>query len=203
MTLVRSATSAEIPEVGRTLAAAFEDDPVWRWLVPPARGWQDRLAGFFAMECEHALARGGEVLVDDELRGAAIWAAPERWKGNLSQTARMVPRALPLFRGRLVRALRTEVITEKQHPHDPPHWYLAYLGARPGHQGKGIGSALISAVVDRCDEEGIPAYLESSKEANLALYHRKGFELTGQFGTAGGGPPIWTMWREPRPGGVA
>ena len=200
MPTVRSACSDDLTEAGRSLSAAFEDDPVWQWLVPRSRGWQKRQATFFARECELAVRRGAEVWVDDDVRGVAVWAPPDRWRSSPSETVRLAPAAAAVFRTRLVRVLRTERRNEQHHPVDPPHWYLAYLGTHPDHQGRGIGSALTAAVTRRCDDEALPSYLESSKEENLAFYRRHGFEVTGRFDTAGGGPPLWTMWREPQLG---
>ena len=45
----------------------------------------------------------------------------------------------------------------------------------------------------------MPAYLESSNPANVALYARHGFAPCGVIEIPGGGPQIVTMWREPRP----
>ena len=47
------------------------------------------------------------------------------------------------------------------------------------------------------DADGMPVYLESSNERNLAWYGRHGFEVTGEVVILGG-PRIWPMWREPR-----
>jgi hypothetical protein len=53
-------------------------------------------------------------------------------------------------------------------------------------------------VLDRCDAEGIPAYLESTKERNVGFYESHGFAVTGREQIARGGPQLWLMWRTPK-----
>ena len=57
---------------------------------------------------------------------------------------------------------------------------------------------LMQPVLETCDRNEIPAYLESSKERNVAFYSRHGFKVTQEI-TLPKGPPIWLMWRDPRP----
>ena len=95
------------------------------------------------------------------------------------------------------QATRVTAETVALDPAAPPHWYLAILGTDPAHQGCGVGGALIRAITDRCDEEGLGAYLESSKERNVPYYARHGFEVRDQI-TSGDGPPMWLMWRDPK-----
>jgi len=57
----------------------------------------------------------------------------------------------------------------------------------------------LAAVLGRVDREGMPAYLETSKERNIAFYARHGFAVTGEVSAPAGGPTLWLMWREPRP----
>ena len=68
----------------------------------------------------------------------------------------------------------------------------------PVAQGRGLGSSVLAPVLGRCDDEGLGAYLESSKEENLAFYSRHGFEVTEEVQLPGG-PPVWLMWRDPLP----
>lgn len=56
---------------------------------------------------------------------------------------------------------------------------------------------MLDPVLARADQEGVAAYLESSKEPNLAYYERHGFVRTDVLEPVPGGPPVWTMWREP------
>ena len=53
-------------------------------------------------------------------------------------------------------------------------------------------------VLEECDRDGIPAYLESSKERNVPLYERNGFRVQRTVDVPSGGPRIWLMWRDPR-----
>lgn len=199
MPTVRTATAEEIEGVGANLAAAFAGDPIWSWLASPKADWSARAAAWFAAEARLQLEGHGEVLVDDAQRGAAIWAPPNRWKSSPKESVALVVPSLRLFRSRTPRALRTINVMEAAHPDDRPHWYLAILGTHPDHQGHGTGSALIAAITDRCDEQGLGAYLESSKEQNVPFYARHGFEVRSEV-TLRDGPPMWLMWREPRPG---
>jgi GNAT superfamily N-acetyltransferase len=72
------------------------------------------------------------------------------------------------------------------HPQEP-HYYLQFIGVCPGCQGTGIGSALLRAVLERCDREGAAAYLEAD-EWSRHLYDKHGFEATAEM----------PMWRAPR-----
>ena len=140
---------------------------------------------------------GGQVFVDDQHRGAAVWAAPGEWKAGVIDVLRLMPVSIPLFGRNLVRGLRALGALERSHPSEP-HWYLEFVGTHPDHQGTGIGSALVRAVTDRCDSEGLPAYLESSKESNVPFYARHGFEVRDEIHLPSGGPTLWPMWREPK-----
>lgn len=101
------------------------------------------------------------------------------------------------LRLRIPRGLRALTALERARPREP-HWYLAVLGTDPAWQGKGTGSALVHPVLDRCDHDGLGAYLESSKERNVLYYQRFGFTVTGEIAIPNG-PTVWLMWRDPRP----
>jgi GNAT superfamily N-acetyltransferase len=194
---VRPATPADLPAIGRTLAAAFDGDPVWSHLASPKADWTARASAWFEAEARSQLKGHGEVLVDEEVRGAAIWVEPDHWKGTPVEALALAVPSVRLFRSRMPRAISNLALMERKHPKAPDHWYLAILGTDPAHQGTGIGSALIRGVTDRCDAQGLGAYLESSKEQNVPYYARHGFEVREQI-SAGDGPPMWLMWRDPK-----
>ena len=54
-------------------------------------------------------------------------------------------------------------------------------------------------MLDRCDRDGLPAYLEATSTRNRDLYLRLGFAVLEQMELPGGGPLVWRMWRGPAP----
>jgi len=77
-----------------------------------------------------------------------------------------------------------------------PHFYLSLSATSAAHRGPGYGLGLLAGNLRRIDEAGMPAYLEASNPANVALYERHGFEVRGSFTLPGDGPEAFTMWRE-------
>ena len=48
-----------------------------------------------------------------------------------------------------------------------------------------------------CDQQGVPAYLESSIETNIGFYSPHGFEVIGEVTVPDGSVRPWLMWRVP------
>jgi GNAT superfamily N-acetyltransferase len=83
----------------------------------------------------------------------------------------------------------------EKHPTEP-HYYLFLLGTRLEWQGRGLGSSLMAPVLEACDRNRVPAYLEATSERNKQLYLRHGFEVTDEIPLPDG-PMMWPMWRSP------
>lgn len=180
------------PRAIEVLARAFHDDPVMNWSCnhPPD------LRPFFEFTLPVFVPHGLTYL-DPQGRGAACWLAPGeklKWPMNASSVSRIL--RLGGARG-LLRMLRSGYHTERNHPRSPPHYYLFAIGVVPEHKGKGLGSALMTPLLRRCDDEGMPAFLENSKEANLRFYEGHGFRVMREVRFAPSAPPLWLMWREP------
>lgn len=190
---VRPALREDFGPLAQVLARAFYDDPVTAWFYPNAGRRLVQGRRFFAIRLRQ-LAGHGLLYTTDDRAGAALWAPPGRWREDLLQSLRMLP-MLPAMLPRIRRCARAVREIERRHP-TAPHYYLSVLGTDPGQQGEGIGSALLAPVLRRCDASGMPAYLESSKEANLAFYAGHGFAVTQRIELPDG-PPLWLMWREP------
>jgi ribosomal protein S18 acetylase RimI-like enzyme len=194
---VRKATAADVPEIAEALARAFADDPVMTFVIPE-RNRHARMRRLFELDLKAIALRHHESYTTvGPVMGAALWAPPGKWRTPITHLITSAPAFLRVLGGNVRQAMRLMGAVEKKHPH-APHYYLSTLGTEPDFQGKGVGSALMRPVLDRCDEEGVPAYLESSKEVNVPFYRRHGFEVTEQL-TVPEGPTLWLMWREAQP----
>ena len=195
---IGQAESSDTPRLAATLARAFIEDPVSRWLFSETATRGEKLRDFYEeVMLRRVIPPHGRILKTAEGAGAALWSPPGRWKPGLLTALRLAPHLLRIFRGEIGRARSGLAAIEKEHPSEP-HWYLAVLGVEPERQGRGLGGALMAPVLEHCDAGAVPAYLEASTPRSRALYERNGFAVAKEVVMPHGGPPVWTMWREPR-----
>ncbi|MDI5962616.1 N-acetyltransferase [Streptomyces sp. SL13] len=194
---VRRAAATDRDAVARLIGEAFMRDPVSEWVFPDEEQRRAVHPAFFGVFLDAAL-RDGWVDVTGDLTAAALWmpvgtdGAPQSDAAGDEAFARRLAEAGGTERGGIVGEL-----TAAAHP-SQPHYYLPIIGALPGHRDRGLGRALITHVTDRCDREGVAAYLEASNPRSRLLYERLGFVFTGTSVDLPGGPSLWPMWRAPR-----
>ncbi|MGV9345853.1 GNAT family N-acetyltransferase [Streptomyces spiralis] len=197
---IRAAGEDDRELVVRLLDEAFQDDPVSGWVFPGEeyrRATHHRLMAAFT---DVVLAEGW-IDVTEDGSACALWLSVPA--GDASEDAAGSDEADEAVRMREAvdpANRRVEEITRlmtESHPADRAHAYLWMIGVVPGRQGEGLGGALIQHVLDRCDREGLSAYLEASSERSTRLYERLGFAFTGRTLDLPDGPRMWPMWREP------
>ena len=195
---IEAVNTAEAHIVGEVIGHAFADDPVNRWVF----GTGAMIPTFTALARHVYLARGfGHVAYDEsgQAKGAAMWLADHQHKeaglwttlrvaGTIARTAGV---------GAMRRGLAIDKAFTRAHPAQS-HAFLFAIGVMPDAQGKGVGGALLRAGLRPIDALGLPCYLESTKEVNIPLYQRFGFELLPPMPLPDGCPPIWPMWRPPQ-----
>jgi GNAT superfamily N-acetyltransferase len=195
---IRKMTWAELQPVASTLARAFYDDPHFRWFVREDNRRMAVLERGFATFMSRIWLRQDEGYTHERLIGAALWMPPNTWHmGPLAQLL-LLPTIVHNLRADTPRLLKALAFIEKKHPREPEHWYLPIIGVTPAWQGRGYGAALLRAVLDRCDSDQVPAYLEASSARSRVLYERNGFKAVEECRYAADGPPLWRMWREPK-----
>src|SRR6516164_8835559 len=143
----------------------------------------------------HSALPYGWVWMTEDGGAASLWIPPEKPELSEEDEARMEP----LLR-QLVGSHTDDVLVlldrfEANHPRATPHYYLSLLGTHPDHRGQGKGMGLLAANLAHIDEQGFPAYLESSNRANDHRYARLGSVHVGEFQAPRGGPTVACMWR--------
>lgn len=189
---VRSVGAGEVERASAVLTMAFMDDPVARYMYP---GPELYLAGFPTL----VRAFGAEAFSQGTARvvgpghGAALWLPPGLHVDEDALGA-LLERDVP-------DAVRPDIagLLEQMDAHHPvePHWYLALIGVDPALRSRGHGASLLQEALTRCDQEHLPAYLESTNPRNMSLYRRHGFEVVATI-EVGNAPPVFPMLRPAR-----
>jgi ribosomal protein S18 acetylase RimI-like enzyme len=198
MTSVRLATPDEIPELAGVLARAFAHDPFYAWMAGDAPERGQRMRDGWSGILRYGSARLAHTYTTDDLAGVAIWLPPGRRGPSLLDSLRQMPALARLTGWGRLRKVADAVATleEHRHRHVPsPHFYLSALGVDPDRQGEGIGTSLVKPVLDRCDRDGTPAYLETAVARNVLLYERLGFDVVEEIDLPGTDIHGWLMLR--------
>ncbi|MFJ4684657.1 GNAT family N-acetyltransferase [Streptomyces sp. NPDC088789] len=197
---VRTAGANDREVIVRLLDQAFQQDPVSSWVFPDEayrRETHHRLVGAFT---DIVMAEGRIDLAEDG-SACALWLSVPDGDGHDGQDPEGGDDAAQLRAVVDPDNARVEEIanlTAGIHPSGRAHAYLWMVGVSPERQGQGVGSALIGTVLERCDRDGVPAYLEASNARSRDLYARLGFAVIGEPLRLPDGPLMWPMWREPR-----
>jgi ribosomal protein S18 acetylase RimI-like enzyme len=171
----------------RTLAEAFFDDPLMQIIAPDASR-RSRVGPWFFSTAVAYGERWGEVSCNGDASAVAVWFPPGNTDLSPVRMLRAGMGALPFKAGLsgAMRFMRALSATEKFHKAvEGPHWYLLAIGTSAARRGAGLGSALLEVGTARADAAGIPCYLETATESNVAFYTKRGFEVTGQADVLG------------------
>lgn len=182
----------------KSLTAAFWNDPLLEIVVAPDESKRAALGQwFFEMGVRYSL-RWGEPYCNEDASAVAVWLPPGQTQIGMGRMFRLGMWAMPfkVGLGGMSRFSKATGVGEKfHHSVEGPHWYLMALGTTPGAQGKGLGSALVDIGAAKADAAGIPCYLETGTESNVAFYTKRGFEVIGKEDVLGF--TVWGMVRKP------
>jgi len=174
-----------------TLSLAFGADPAVRWMYPEPERYLAYFPEFVTAFGGRAFECGTAHFIGD-VQAAALWLPPgvEPDEGALMS---LFKRTAPEPQQEVLFAIFEQM--GNYHPHEP-HWYLPLIGVDPVQQRRGYGSILLEHTLRACDQDSLPAYLESSNPQNIPLYQRHGFEVLGTIRT-GTCPTVTPMLRHP------
>jgi ribosomal protein S18 acetylase RimI-like enzyme len=193
----RVCSTDDLDTVVEILVDSFYDDPTWSWVFPdPLRRreqqrllWRALTAG--AMRYPTVWLSAGDT-------ATSVWIPPDGVELSEEQDEELRAALIEMLGDEAPRVFRVFEAFEHAHPNNEPHYLLSLLGTATAHRGHGYGLSLLAENLTVVDEADLPAYLEASNPANVALYERYGFEIFGSFSLPDGGHDITTMWRPRR-----
>jgi ribosomal protein S18 acetylase RimI-like enzyme len=193
-------------QAAAALGRAFVDDPMFRAVIPEVADPERRAAilremfgAMFVVERKtgqptFGVICDGKVVAAAATEGAGRPSTFDVTTAGLGQTPRML-RALG--RTGLQRAFTLFRILSSSHPPEP-HLYLQALGVDPDYQKRHFGVALLEHLREQAqahpDVTGV--YLETAKEANLAYYGARGYQIIGEIHPLG--VRTWRMYQRVR-----
>ncbi len=191
--------AAQIDRAVATLARAFRDDPMMRYVLPNDARRARLLPWNFSVLVRYCFPYG-EVHTTTNLDGVACWLPPGSSMTNVWGMLRSGMMLAPLrlgpvaFSRSMVLSAYMDAMRGRTVP--VPHWYLSAIGVEPSRQGRGIGGALLDPVLARADANRLPCYLETQTERNVEFYEKRGFKVSGASTIRG--LRVWAMLRTPR-----
>ena len=189
---VSVADTADMAPLINVMVLAFAGDPVARWMYRDPQRYLAYFGPFIQAFAGRAFSAGTAWRIDGNLGSALL--LPPGIKPDEEAIAAILDESVSVDVMADVNAMFGEMAA--YHPSNP-HWYLPTIGVEPHLHRKGLGSALLAEALTRCDQEHVPAYLESSNSTNTSLYQKHGFEILGVI-RAGDSPPMVPMLRGAR-----
>jgi ribosomal protein S18 acetylase RimI-like enzyme len=193
---VRKARTEEATLLAGVLARAFADDAMTLHMLRDPDRRQSDAQRMFETILRHVYLPERETYTNSDVSAVALWLPPGRYPAPIVRQLRAAMGFLRILGLRGPHALRSLAQMERMHPKNIPHWYLSFIGVEPSAQQKGVGTALLTTVLERCDTGRKPAWLETTNERNLPFYERHGFRVVAECDLSNDGPHFWGMWRE-------
>lgn len=177
-----------------TLAAAFDDDPWFRWALPDGRARRRWVAWFHGVSVDRALREATAFTLDAGPSRGAMSVMPPGVAGpdtaGWIRALRDPPRSLPSWR-LATTGLRTQARLDAAHPREPVV-YVHVLGVHPSEKGRGLGGALLREALAMAAARRVPVFLETGNPVNLGFYKRFGLRVREEIRVADA-PPLWTL----------
>ena len=193
---IRKAGTGDAASISQTLADAFYDSSLLRFILPDDDHRLTATREFFDLVVDLMAVHDDTWTTPDGTAGAALWVPYGHEPMSAEMTERFATELSRLSGPHAERTLELFALADEHHPHEP-HEYLFFLGVRPELQSQGIGTALMAPVLARADAAGHPCYLETANPRNRTLYERHGFRVIADI-TTPHGPPFWPMVRDPQ-----
>lgn len=155
---------------------SFEDNQSVNYIVKQDSKRKERIRALMDYSFEICYMFGAVYLSDDK-KGCALVLYPDQKKFSIKSTlldVQLLLNAIGLTRAG--KAMSRESAIKSNYPKQPIY-YLWFLGVLNSDQNKGIGSQLLSEIIQDSEKQQMPIYLETSTLKNLPWYKKFGFTI--------------------------
>lgn len=173
---MKKATKTEKQLVTKILVESFSQNASVNYIIKKDNKKTERIHALMEYSFEICLMFG-EVFLSDDNKACALIVYPEKKKTTLKSIlldAGLIFRSVGF--GNISKTLKREKLISSIQPKIPMA-YLWFIGVDPEAQGRGIGSTLLQEVIDYCNTNNRPIYLETSTVKNLPWYDKFRFEV--------------------------
>lgn len=123
----------------------------------------------------------GDVFLSDDKKACALVTYPDTKKTTLKSVlldVKLIFSSVGLKN--IKKTLSRESKINKIQPKEPKY-YLWFIGVDPESQNEGIGSVLLSEIIEDSEHKKRPIYLETSTLKNLPWYKKFGFQVYNEL----------------------
>lgn len=186
-----------VKPASRMLARAFQDSSVYVYAFPDPNERIKKMLPAFESVLRYGMRYGKVYTTSDRVEGIAVWMRSEWTKMTIRRMwwAHALWPAMRIGLGASIRMLRLNDYIERKHVELArfANLYLMLLGVDPEYQGNGYGGRLVKGMLVEADEAGLPCYLETTSEENVAFYEHLGFKVIDNFTVPKTTVKIWVM----------
>ncbi len=191
----------DITKAGKIMDDAFGKDTLWAKIFEDESKLERKRPACFEVPIRMGMKYGEVWATSENIEGLISWVSGEwadftLWRmlrcGGFSAAMRMGSK-IGIKMGKVFPQIakdRNAIMKGRN------YIYIFILGVATQYQGKGYGKKLLLKLIEKCDSEDIPIYLETETETNLKMYEHFGFNLIQKIILPVVNHPMWEMVRE-------
>jgi len=191
---------SQLKPAAEVLSRAFQNYPLLRYYFPDELKRRKMASFFVSVPVYYGLRYGEVYATSTDLEGIAVWLPSENFPMAVWKILRSVPMSVLFSFGRYggskMRSLGAYIDETHKRLVPYPHWFLQVVGVEPRYKGQGYASRLLKPILSRTDREGLPCYLETHDENNVALYKHLDFAVIEKSTIPGTNFTNWAMLRK-------
>jgi len=174
------ATYSDKNNVVDILAASFDDNKSVNYIVKQDAHRKQRLRQLMSYSFD-VCNSFGRVLFSENKKACALVVFPDKKRTTLKSTLwdiKLITNCIG-FKG-VSQALSREKKIKTLQPKEPLY-YLWFIGVTPDDQHKGLGSALLTEIIQDAEQKKRTLCLETSTGKNIPWYQKHGFTIYNEL----------------------